>query len=189
MTSVSLSKREGLIAFLAALCLFLSGIEYAIPKPLPFMRLGLANLPIILSLGILRRRESLLLAALKILGQALISGTLFSYVVLFSTAGTFASLLVMMGLFIIFCEKPAQKEKTPLLSLLGITVAGSLANNLAQLLLARFFLFGEGTRYIAPLLLTVGMISGLILGAFSLIFSRKSSWYQTLLSQSREVLS
>ncbi|MDR1230490.1 MAG: heptaprenyl diphosphate synthase, partial [Spirochaetaceae bacterium] len=30
-------------ALLGAFCLFLSSIEYMIPKPLPFMRLGIAN--------------------------------------------------------------------------------------------------------------------------------------------------
>ena len=30
--------------------MFLSVIEYMIPKPMPFMRLGLAHLPILLSL-------------------------------------------------------------------------------------------------------------------------------------------
>ena len=50
-------NRRNVTAFFAALCLFLSAIEYVIPKPLPFMRLGLANMPIVLALYVLKRKE------------------------------------------------------------------------------------------------------------------------------------
>ena len=39
-----------LTALAAAICLFLAGIEYMIPRPLPFLRIGLANLPLLLAL-------------------------------------------------------------------------------------------------------------------------------------------
>ena len=35
---------QRLVALAAAVCLFLASIEYLIPKPLPFLRIGLANL-------------------------------------------------------------------------------------------------------------------------------------------------
>jgi heptaprenyl diphosphate synthase len=85
-------------ALLGALCLFLSTVEYLIPKPLPFMRLGLANLPLILALDLFPFRAFMALVCLKALGQALVTGTLFSYVFLFSLAGTVASALSMYGL-------------------------------------------------------------------------------------------
>ena len=40
------------IALLGAFCLFLSTIEYMIPKPMPFMRIGIVNLPLMLALDI-----------------------------------------------------------------------------------------------------------------------------------------
>ena len=67
-----------LLPFLAALCLFLAAVEYAIPKPLPFLRLGLANLPVIVALFVLPTRDIYKLILLKIMGQAIITGTLFS---------------------------------------------------------------------------------------------------------------
>ena len=155
-------------AFFAALCLFLSGIEYAIPKPFPFLRLGIANLPVILSLFVMQRRETLWLIALKILGQGLITGTIFSYVFLFSAAGSFASGIIMIFLYT-FCKT--------YLSVVGLSLAGSLANTFAQLILAQFMLFGSSTRYIAPLLLFTGLASGFLLGLFSEHFMRKSKWF------------
>jgi len=72
------------LALLGAFCLFLSAVEYMIPKPLPFMRIGLANLPLMLALDIFPLYAFLILVCVKVLGQALITGTLFSYFFIFS---------------------------------------------------------------------------------------------------------
>ena len=89
-------KRNNLIAMLAATALFLSSIEYIIPKPLPFMRLGLANLPLLIGLETLAPLSFLLLVLLKVMGQTLIMGTLFSHIFILSFCGSFASALVML---------------------------------------------------------------------------------------------
>ncbi len=166
-------KKSDLIAFFAALCLFLSAIEYAIPKPLPFMRLGLANLPIILSLQLMNKRQTLLLVLLKILGQGFISGTLFSYIFIFSAAGSFASAFAMILLYMIF-------GRLKLISAVGLSLAGALANNAAQLFIAKFMLFGSNTKYIAPILLISGVITGISLGLFIQLFETKSIWFKSL---------
>jgi heptaprenyl diphosphate synthase len=163
-------------ALLGAFCLFLSSIEYMIPKPLPFMRIGIANLPLILALDLFPLAPFLLLTAVKTIGQALITGTLFSYIFLFSLAGTFASALSMFALRRLFGEKT--------LSFTGISVAGSLVSNGAQLVLARLFIFGAGVKYIAPPFLALGLITGIALGLFCEYFSARSRWYQ----QSRTLL-
>ncbi|MDR1909154.1 MAG: Gx transporter family protein [Spirochaetaceae bacterium] len=155
-------------ALLGAFCLFLSTIEYLIPKPLPFMRLGIANLPIMLAIDIFPLATLLLVTAIKILGQALITGTLFSYVFLFSAAGTLLSALSMFGLRR-FCRGR--------LGFAGTSVAGAMVSNLSQLALARFFVFGRSVRYIAPPLLAMGLVSGAALGLFCEYFSRRSRWY------------
>ena len=41
------------IAFFSALCFFLSAVEYAVPKPLPFFNFGFANLPILFCFSLL----------------------------------------------------------------------------------------------------------------------------------------
>lgn len=155
------------ISFYAALCLFLAAVEYAVPKPFPFLRLGLANLPVLIAARKFNVKEYVLLVLFKILGQALISGTLFSYVFLFSLAGSGASALVMYLL-----------SKCTLFSCVGISLAGALANNGAQLLCARFVMFGDNARYIAPVLLICGFVSGILLGAFAQCFVEKSVWLQ-----------
>jgi heptaprenyl diphosphate synthase len=157
------------VALLAAFALFLSTVEYMIPKPIPFMRIGLANLPLIIGLGVLTYREYFLLALLKVIGQGLISGTLFSYIGLFSLGGTLASSTVMLLLFIVFKEK---------ISLLGISIAGATASNVVQIELARLVLFGSAARFIAPPFLIAGLITSILLGLFANRFVATSSWYK-----------
>lgn len=170
---------EQYVSFFAALCLFLSAVEYAIPKPFPFMRLGLANLPVLLSLFILKKKDIFLLVVFKILGQALISGTLFSYIFIFSAAGSLASAITMVLLYSLLNEKKC-------ISFIGLSVAGSFANNIAQIACARFILFGENVKYIAPVLLVTGMITGILLGVFAELFTRKSQWYALILQNKTE---
>ncbi|MFA6365600.1 MAG: Gx transporter family protein, partial [Candidatus Hydrogenedentales bacterium] len=92
------SDKADVTALLGAFCFFLSAIEYMLPKPLPFMRLGIANLPILLAVDILPFRWFLVLAAVKVIGMSLISGTLFSYIALFSLFGTLAAALAMWAM-------------------------------------------------------------------------------------------
>lgn len=160
-----------LLPFLAALCLFLAAVEYAIPKPLPFLRLGLANLPVIVALFLLPSRDIYKLILLKIIGQALITGTLFSYIFAFSAAGSLASGLTMMGVHRLFKNR---------ISCIGLSLAGAAANNLAQLAVARLILFGSATKYIAPILLISGAVTGLLLGIFTQLFIEKSKWFRGL---------
>ena len=160
-----------LLPFLAALCLFLAAVEYAIPKPLPFLRLGLANLPVIVALFVLPTRDIYKLILLKIMGQALITGTLFSYIFLFSAAGSLASGLTMLGVHQMLKER---------ISCIGLSLAGDAANNIAQLIVARLILFGSATKYIAPILLISGAVTGLILGIFTQMFIERSKWFRGL---------
>jgi len=162
------------IALLGACCLFLSAVEYLIPKPLPFMRLGLANLPLMIALDIFPFGSYMILVCLKIFGQAIITGTLFSYVFLFSVTGTLFSALVMFFLRRMFASSGRER-----ISFIGIGTAGAMVSNMAQLFLARFFIFQENARYIAPPFLAAGLVTGIALGAFCEAFTRKSLWYQS----------
>ena len=156
------------LALLGGLCLFLSTIEYMIPKPMPFMRIGIANMPIMLAIDLFPFPAFLLLAAVKIFGQALVTGTLFSYVFLFSAAGTILSALTMYTL---------RKVGKNFIGFTGIGTAGAMVSNIAQLVLAEFFIFGNAVRFMAPPFLAAGVITGAALGLFCEIFISRSVWY------------
>lgn len=147
--------------------MFLASVEYVIPKPVPFLKLGLANLPVLVALTVMRPREVLTLVALKVVGQGIVQGTLFSYIVLFSAAGTLASAAVMLLL-----HHAAGRH----ISLVGVSIMGALASNLAQIAAARLIVFGESAWLIAPAFLITGTVSALLLGLFAERFVARSRW-------------
>ena len=63
-------------------------------------------------------------------------------------------------------------------SLIGISIAGAMASNIAQLLLSRYLLFGEAAKLVAPPFLIVGLVTSIILGVFAQQFIAKSRWYK-----------
>jgi len=160
------------LSLMGAFCLFLSTIEYVIPKPLPFLRIGVANLPLMLAVDIFPFHAFLVLAAVKALGQALITGTLFSYIFLFSVTGTFLSSVSMYLL-----RRLSGRDRA---GFIGTGVTGAMVSNISQLALARIFIFGNGARYIAPPFLAAGLVTGTALGIFCEAFARRSLWYRRL---------
>jgi heptaprenyl diphosphate synthase len=134
------------------------------------MRIGLANLPLLLGLDLLSPGAFALLALIKILGQALITGTLFSYVFLFSLAGTAASGTVMYMLRNTL--GPARTGFT------GISVVGALLSNAVQMLLACLFIFGSSAKLMIPPFLVMGIVTGAMLGLFCEAFAARSRWFK-----------
>jgi heptaprenyl diphosphate synthase len=155
-------------ALLGAFCFFLSAIEYMVPKPLPFMRLGIANLPILLAADLLPLPWYLALALVKVFGMSVISGSLFSYVALFSLAGTLAAALAMWV---------ARKALGSLVSAVGVSILGAVASNAVQIAIASVLVFGDAARLIAPPFLATSLVTGMLLGLFAEAFARKSRWY------------
>src|SRR4030042_1751870 len=162
------SDGRDLVAFLGGLCLFLSTIEYLVPKPVPFLRIGIANLPLLVGLDLLSPGQLLAVAVLKVIGQGMVSGTLATYVFLFSAAGTFASALAMLAV---------RRLAGPRMSLVGVSVTGALLSNIAQIGLAIGpDLIGRGAWVIAPPFIAAGTVSSAPLGRVAERFSRSSRW-------------
>ena len=162
-----LDQRLDLVAFMGALCLFFSTIEYLFPRPFPFFRLGLANLPVLLALDMFSPGFVLLLVLVKVVGQGLINGTLASYVFLFSLAGSFASAIVMLLV---------HRAGSRWISLVGVSLFGAMASNVVQITLSVTFIFGATAWVIAPPFLGLGVVSGLVVGLFAERFHKQSRW-------------
>lgn len=155
-------------ALLGAFCFLLSAIEYMLPKPMPFMRLGIANLPILLAVDLLPFPWFLTLALVKVIGMSVISGSLFSYVAIFSLAGTMTAALVMWA---------GRKLGGRWISQIGVSILGAMASNAVQIFIARWLVFGQAAWLIAPLFLAMGLITGTALGLFAEHFAARSLWF------------
>ena len=154
--------------------MFFAAIEFLFPKPIPFMRLGLANTPLILALQVFNFKEMMILTLIKVVGQGIINGTLASYVFLFSIAGSFASVLTMYFL------KSRLKDKV---SCIGLSIAGAALSNLVQTSLSLAIVFEKEAWMIIPYFLGIGMISSIIIGIFAERISRKSLWFKEIIKR------
>jgi len=177
--SESLPSLANILAILGAVAMFFSTLEFLIPKPVPFFRIGLANIPILLIIRSFRYRDILALTALKVIGQGLINGTLASYVFLFSLFGSFTSVLVMIGL----CRLGRGR-----VSLIGISTAGALASNTVQVVLSVLFIFGPTSWIIAPPFLILGTVAGVFVGVVAEYFLGFSRWVSLLTSDYHQIV-
>ncbi|MEM5948132.1 Gx transporter family protein [Spirochaetia bacterium 38H-sp] len=168
----SREKQLDITAFLTALSMFFSTLEYLVPKPLPYIRLGLANIPLIAALPVLDVPYYLLLIAGKAIGQAIVNGTLLSYVFLFSIAGSVSS-----GTLMLLVSRIAKKHISPI----GISTLGAFVSNSVQLSLSVLYIFGTSAIVIAPVFLGIGTVSGFTVGLICLLYFKKSQWYKKLI--------
>ncbi len=170
--SAKVPLRTDLVAFFGALSLFFATLEYLFPKPIPFFRLGLSNLPLLVSLGFFSFREQMLLLLLKVVGTGIVNGTLASHVFLFSSGASLASFIVMYGLYRIVPPR--------FLSLTGISLAGALASNAVQIVLAMTVVYGPASGVVAPWYLGLGTFTGWVMGWGATAFQRHSKWLERL---------
>lgn len=151
--------------------MFFATLEFLIPKPVPFFRIGLANIPILLVIYAFKPKHVLGLTLAKVIGQGLINGTLASYVFLFSLFGSFSSVLLML-----LVSRLGPRR----VSLVGISVVGALASNVVQVSLSVVFVFGSSSWVIAPPFLILGTIAGIFVGAVAQYFGSISRWVERL---------
>lgn len=162
MESINKTRKLTIAALLAALALIFSYIEVLIPfnPGIPGIKLGIANLVIIIALYYLGVRYALLINIIRIL----IGGLLFSglFGAAYSLAGALVSMLVMVLL-----------KKTGLFSVTGISMAGGVAHNLGQILVAAFLVSNIKIFVYFPVLIISGVISGAIIGIIAYLILQK----------------
>jgi uncharacterized membrane protein len=152
------------LAFFTACAVTVYLLESFIPKPLPFMKLGLSNVVILVLLMAGNHRSAFLVALAKTLIGGIFSGTLISPTTLLSSGGTILAFLIM----ILLIRIPIR------FSILGISIAGAVGHNFAQICLVRLFLIKENSIfYLTPLLILMGIVTGIITGYLAKMFLDK----------------
>lgn len=131
-------------------------VEMMIPNPFPIpgIKLGLANIVTLLTLSLYGVKEGLTVSFLRVLFGSLLSGTLFSPAFLLSMAGAMLSTLVMAVLI----------SYVPVLSIIGISMAGAVFHNIGQLITASWLIQTGYIFFYLPVLLVAGLPAGLVTG-------------------------
>lgn len=136
-----------------ALALIFSYVETLIPINfgIPGVKLGLANLIIVIALYKMKFTDAFLLAVVRVLLSGFIFGNYFS--IIYSLAGGILSLCVMGTL-----------KKTNKFSVLGVSMAGGVAHNIGQLIVAMLVVETFAVVTYVPVLLISGLVTGLLIG-------------------------
>lgn len=151
-----MKNKVAVFGVFTSLALILSYVELLIPINfgIPGMKLGLANLLVVILLYKGCPRDSLLLSVIRILLSGLIFGNMFS--IFYSLGGGLLSLAVMVFL-----------KKTGQFTVAGISIGGGASHNVGQLLVAMFVVQTYQVGYYLPVLLIAGVITGAVIGILS----------------------
>jgi len=148
-----LKNRAAYFGVFTALALILSYVETLIPVQfgIPGIKLGLANLVVVIVLCKTDWKEALLLSVSRVLLAGFIFGSLFS--IIYSLAGGVLSLLVMAVL--------VRSER---FGVAGVSMAGGVAHNIGQLATAMIAVSTYQVGYYLPVLLIAGLMTGAVIG-------------------------
>lgn len=153
MKKKSSAQKAASYGVLVALAMVLSYVELLIPLPvgIPGVKPGLANLVVFLALYIMTPQEAFLISMVRILLVSITFGNGSAF--LYSMAGGLLSFLVMWT-----CKKKDFLLPT------GVSIAGGIAHNVGQLLMASVILENAAVFTYFPALLAAGCITGGIIG-------------------------
>lgn len=160
-------RREKYLVFLILLSLYLSLAEALIPKPFPWLKIGLSNIGTIIALEKFGKKMAAEVVICRIIIQGIMIGTLFSPGFIISLVSGVVSVSVMIFLYN-FRDK---------LSIVAISVFSALVHNFTQLVVVYFLLFRNinlNSRYI--MLFVMGFLFlGCIAGAATGVIGEKLS--------------
>lgn len=156
------TKKLALCALLTTLALVLSYLESLVPLSftVPGVKIGLPNLAILFALYRLGFREAALISLLRVALVSLLFGNVFSLA--YSAAGAVLALAVM-GLL----------RRSGRFGTAGVSVAGAVAHNLGQILMAMLLLETAAIAAYLPVLLLTGTVAGVAVGLVSAVLIRR----------------
>ncbi len=146
-------QKMALLGILTAAAIVIAILESFIPSiGIPGVKLGLANIVILIILYELGIVEAVIVNVLRVIVVGLVRGTFLSMGFLMSLTGCALSLGIMIVFYILIKK----------FSIIGVSVIGSVFHVTGQILIAMIFL---GTAYIV-LYLPIIAISAIITGVF-----------------------
>jgi heptaprenyl diphosphate synthase len=148
---------EARIAGLVVFGLLLFIFESYLPRPIPWLKFGLANIATLIALYWLGWKEALLVSLYRIVIGAFFVGNLFTPGFFLSISGGLLAVL-MMGIFF----------HLKIFGIISVSIAGSIFHNLGQVVVAVAVLFKNAiVWYILPYLLLTALFTGVVIGIFS----------------------
>ena len=146
------TKKLTTLALLTAAAMILSYVESLLPSVgVPGVKLGLANIAVIFALFRLGGKSALAVSMVRVFMVSMLFGSMGA--LLYSLSGAALSLGVM-----------ALLRKTDRFSTVGVSVAGGVAHNAGQILMAMLLLGTARLAYYYPILVISGVAGGIFTG-------------------------
>ena len=146
-------RKVAYFGVLTALALIFSYVESLIPISLgiPGVKLGLANLIVVVALYKMSWAEASVISVVRIIVAGFMFANVFS--ILYSLSGGILSFTVM-----------ALLKRTGKFSVFGVSMAGGVAHNIGQITVAAFVVQTFSVTYYVPVLIVAGVVTGFIIG-------------------------
>ena len=156
------TKTVALTGLLIALALVLSSLESLVPLSfaVPGIKLGLPNLVIVFALYRLRPATAAAISLLRVALVALLFGSALSLA--YSAAGAVLSFAVMLLL-----------KRSGRFGCTGVSVAGAVAHNLAQIATAALLLETPSLAWYFPVLCVSGTAAGVCIGLLAALLVKR----------------
>ena len=160
------TKRLVLLAMLTAVAMILSYVESLLPSVgIPGVKMGLANIAVIFALFRFGWKEAAALSLVRVVLVSLLFGSVGA--MLYSLAGAVLSLAVM-----------ALLRRIDRFSTVGISVAGGVAHNAGQILMAMLILQTKQLLGYLPVLAVAGIGGGILTGLAAALLIRRIPEYE-----------
>ena len=141
-----------LLSLLVALAIAMRGLEALIPNPLPWVRVGLANIMTLLAILLFGLKAGMVLTVLRVMMASLMFGTFLSPPFLISMTAGIASTTVM-GL--------SSRYGKRMFSPVGLSVLGAITHTTVQLFVAYAIIIRQiHIFYLFPVLAFIGILTG-----------------------------
>ena len=152
------TKKMVFLGLMVGYSLRLYILETYIPNPFivffPGAKLGLTNIITLVSLLIFGFKETFIIVTVRVILSSIFAGPM-SYL-LFSIGGAYLSLIVM---FLV--------NKIKGFSVIGVSIAGAIAHNMGQLLVASILVENFLMITYLPFMLATSLVTGLFVGIVS----------------------
>ncbi len=154
------------IALLAAYAIGLHSVEALIPTPIPWLRLGFANIITLTTLLLYGLKAGMTVTLIRVFITSFFTGTFLGPAFVLSLGGGVSSTL-MMWLVKVLSGR--------LFGPVGLSLFGALTHNIAQLFLAYLFFIRriEAVVFISPIIILFGTITGAFNGIVTGLIIKK----------------
>ena len=152
------TRKVAQIGVLVALAMVLSYVESLFPAfiAVPGVRIGLANIAVVLALYRLGFKEAKGISLVRVVLSSLLFGSVLSMA--YSASGAVLS-LVMMAIL----------KRTKLFGTVAVSVVGGVSHNLGQIAVACLILQSRAIAYYIPILILSGIAAGVVIGLVSAV--------------------